>query len=264
MGREQGYTAPVTPISAVLITLNEAQRLDAALASVSFCDEVLVVDAGSTDDTCEIARAAGARVVVNTPWPGFVAQRNLAAERARHDWVLALDADERVTSALKQEIASLAVSGFGCAGYRIPRVAFYLGRQVRYTDWHPDPQLRLFDRRRGRWQGGLVHESVRVEGPLGHLRAEIEHYPYADIADHVQRINRYTTLWADQEVSAGRRTGRARLVGAPIWTFLRNYVLKRGALIGEGGLVISALGAYYTFLKLAKLRERTAGGRAPR
>jgi len=135
---------------------------------------------------------------------------------------------------------------------------------VRYTDWHPDPQLRLFDRRRGRWQGGLVHESVRVEGPLGHLRAEIEHYPYADIADHVQRINRYTTLWADQEVSAGRRTGRARLVGAPIWTFLRNYVLKRGALIGEVGLVISALGAYYTFLKLAKLRERTAGGRAPR
>jgi len=254
----------VTPVSAVLITLNEAQRLPAALASVSFCDDVVVVDAGSTDGTLEIARAAGARVVVNAPWPGFVAQRNFAADRACHDWILALDADERVTSPLREEIEALATAGFGCAGYRIPRVALYLGRHVRRSDWYPDPQLRLFDRKRGCWQGGLVHESVRVEGPVGRLRAEIEHAPYADISDHVRRINRYTTLWAEQEAAAGRRVGWMRLVGAPAWTFLRNYVVKRGALIGEVGLVISALGAYYTFLKLAKLRELTSGGHAER
>jgi hypothetical protein len=105
-----------------------------------------------------------------------------------------------------------------------------------------------------------VHESVRVDGPVGRLRAEIEHHPYADIADHVQRINRYTTLWAEQEANAGRHVGRAKLVSAPVWTFLRNYVFKRGVLMGQVGLIVSTLGAYYTFLKLAKLRER-AGGR---
>jgi glycosyltransferase involved in cell wall biosynthesis len=254
----------VIPVSAVLITLNEAQRLPAALASVSFCDDVVVVDAGSSDGTLEIARAAGARVVVKAPWPGFVAQRNLAAGQARHDWVLALDADERVTPALRAEIEALAAAGFECAGYRAPRVAHYLGRLVRRTDWYPDWQLRLFDRRRGAWQGGLVHESVRVDGRVGRLRGEIEHYPYADIGDHVRRIERYTTLWSEQAQAAGRRAGWLELLGAPLWTFVRNYVLKGGALIGEAGLVISLLGAHYTFLKLAKLRERRAQGRGAR
>jgi glycosyltransferase involved in cell wall biosynthesis len=257
-GASKAILPPVTPVSAVLITLNEAQRLPAALESVSFCDDIVVVDAGSTDGTVEIARASGARVVVNVPWPGFVAQRNLAAAQARHDWVLALDADERITAPLRMEITALAEAGFDCAGYRMPRLAFYLGRGVRRTDWYPDPQLRLFDRRRGRWQGRLVHESVRVEGAVGRLRGEIEHHPYADIADHVRRIDRYTSLWAEQAQAEGRHAGWVQLLGAPLWTFLRNYVLKGGVLIGEVGLIVSALGAYYTFLKLAKLRERTA------
>jgi glycosyltransferase involved in cell wall biosynthesis len=246
----------VAALSAVLITLDEERRLGAALESVSFCDEVLVVDAGSRDRTLDVARQAGARVLVHTPWPGFVAQRNYAIGAARHDWILALDADERVTPALRAEIESLASPGFAHAGYRVPRVTFYLGRWIRRTDWYPDRQLRLFDRRRGQWQGGLVHESVKVEGSTGRLSGEIEHRPYADISEHVRTIDRYTSLWADDAARAGRRAGRAALALTPAWSFFRNYVLKGGVLLGEAGWTISMLAAYYTLLKLAKLRER--------
>jgi glycosyltransferase involved in cell wall biosynthesis len=252
----------VPPLSAVLITRNEELRLPGALESVAFCDETLVVDCGSSDATCALAERAGARVIVNAPWPGFVAQRNLAVERARHDWVLCLDADERVTPALRDEIQAVRARGFGHAGYRAPRVAFYLGRWVRGTDWYPDLQLRLFDRRLGRWQGARVHESVLVDGSVGRLRHEIEHHPYADIADHLQAINEYTSLWALQAFEAGRRTSALELAGAPAWAFFRNYVLRGGLGLGRAGFTVSALGAYYTFLKLAKLDERTR--QAPR
>src|SRR5439155_1047044 len=127
-----------------------------------FCEEIVVVDCGSRDGTRRIAEAAGARVIVHEPWPGFVAQRNFAAQSARHDWLLAVDADERVSPGLRQEIQGRRAAGFTHAGYRIPRVARYLGRWIRGTDWYPDPQLRLWDRRRGRWEGALIHESVRV------------------------------------------------------------------------------------------------------
>jgi glycosyltransferase involved in cell wall biosynthesis len=245
----------VTPLSAVVIALDEEARIAAALESVRFCDETVVVDAGSTDRTREIAAAAGARVVVNAPWPGFVAQRNFATDQARHDWVLALDADERVTPALRDEIQALRASGFDRAGYRIPRVAYYLGRWIRGTDWYPDPQLRLFDRRRGRWRGALIHESVRVEGGVGRLRSELEHFTYDDVSDHLRAIDRYTTLWAQESFEAGRRTSLAEMAGAAGFAFVRNYLLRGGVLLGGPGLVVSALNSYYTFAKLAKLHE---------
>jgi glycosyltransferase involved in cell wall biosynthesis len=253
----------VTPLSAVLITHNEERNLAAALESVRFCDEIVVVDSGSTDRTREIAETAGARVVRSEPWPGFVAQRNLAADAARHDWILAVDADERVTAELRDEIQALRAAGFDRAGYRIPRVALYLGRWIRATDWYPDAQLRLFDRTRGRWQGGLVHESVRVDGGVGRLRSELQHHPYDDIGHHMRKIDSYTTLWAREAFAAGRRTGTLETLGAPGWAFLRNYVLKRGFLLGEAGLTVSLLNTHYTHAKLAKLRElMRADGRA--
>jgi glycosyltransferase involved in cell wall biosynthesis len=245
-----------TPLSAVLITLDEERSLPEALSSVAFCDEIVVVDSGSTDRTVELAGAAGARVTVAVPWPGFVAQRNRAVAEARHDWILALDADERLTPDLRHEIEALARDGLTAAGYRAPRVAHYLGRPIRGTDWYPDWQLRLFDRRRGCWRGGSVHESVAVDGRVDRLRGEIEHRPYADIAEHLRTIDRYTTLWADDAAAAGRQGRLISLLGSPAWAFFRNYVLKRGLVLGEPGLVVSALGAYYTFLKIAKLRER--------
>jgi len=238
------------------MTYNEEARLAAALASVAFCDETVVLDAGSTDRTRDIAHRFGARVHVNTPWPGFVAQRNLALQLARHDWVLVLDADERVTAALRAEIQRLRAAGFEHDGYRIPRVAHYLGRWIRATDWYPDPQMRLFDRRRGRWVGSLIHESVRVRGKAGRLRAELEHLPYFDLADHLRRIDRYTTLWADEAHARGRHAYAAELVLTPLWAFLRNYVFRRGLTLGSVGLTVSTVNAFYTYLKVAKLYER--------
>jgi glycosyltransferase involved in cell wall biosynthesis len=245
----------MTPLSAVLIVLNEERNLGGALASVAFCDDVVVLDGGSTDRTLEIARAAGARVVDGAPWPGFVEQRNRVLGLARHDWVLALDADERVTPALRDEIQALRASGFGHAGYRIPRVAHYLGRWIRGTDWYPDPQLRLFDRRLGRWQGALIHESVKVQGSVGRLRGDLEHHTYLDVSDHMQTIDRYTTLWARQAHAEGRRVHAFETTLATAWAFLRNYILRRGFLLGEAGLTVSTLNAYYTTAKLVKLRE---------
>jgi glycosyltransferase involved in cell wall biosynthesis len=245
----------VVPLSAVVITHNEEENLPEALRSVAFCDEIVVVDSGSSDETREKAQAAGARVILNQPWPGFAAQRNVAVDAARHDWVIALDADERVALPLRDEIQSRRARGFDCAGYRIPRVAFYLGRWVRATDWYPDPQVRLFDRTRARWEGAHVHESVRVRGKVGRLRSDMEHHPYVDIADHMRKIDRYTTLWAQQAFEAGRRTGILEMAGNGFWTFLRNYVLKRGFVLGSAGFTISVLNSYYTYTKLAKLQE---------
>jgi len=254
----RGAVTPIlrslTPISAVLITLNEERRLAAALESVRFCDEILVLDGGSTDRTREIAEAAGARVEFRA-WEGFTAQRNHAVAAARHDWILAVDADERITPALRAEIEALRAAGFAHAGYRIPRVAFYLGRWIRGTDWYPDPQLRLFDRRRGRWTGGLVHESVRVNGPVGRLRNDFEHHTYDDISDHLSTIDRYTTLWAQQARAEGKRAGPLDGCVASTWAFIRNYVIRRGFLLGEAGLTVSMFNAYYTYAKMAKLRE---------
>jgi glycosyltransferase involved in cell wall biosynthesis len=250
------------PLSAVLIALNEEKMLEAALRSVSFCDEIVLVDSGSSDRTCEIAAQAGARVIVNAPWPGFVAQRDFAVRAARHDWVLALDADERVGDALRVEIEGLRAGGFQAAGYRIPRVASYLGRSIRGTDWYPDWQVRLFDRTRAAWQGNLVHESVTVRGPVGRLRGELEHHPYADISDHLRKIDSYTTLWARQAHGAGRSSNVVDVLAGASWAFFRNYVLKRGFLLGSVGLLVSVLNTHYTFVKLAKLRELATGGDA--
>jgi glycosyltransferase involved in cell wall biosynthesis len=245
----------VVPLSAVLIAQNEESNIGDAIASVAFCDEIVLVDSGSTDATREVAQSKGARVIVNAPWPGFVAQRDFAVRAASHDWVIALDADERVSAALREEILQLRAVGFGHAGYRIPRVAFYLGRWVRATDWYPDWQVRLFDRTRAGWQGDLVHESVAVRGPVGRLRCELEHHPYVDISDHLRKIDSYTTLWAHQAHAAGRRSNVLDMSAGAAWAFLRNYLLKRGVLLGSAGFVISALNTHYTFAKLAKLRE---------
>jgi len=254
----------VTLLSAVLIAQNEESKIAPALESVRFCDEVVVVDSGSEDGTRGIAEAAGARVIVNAPWPGFVAQREFAVRAACHDWVLALDADERVTPALRAEVEGLRTRGFGHAAYRMPRVAFHLGRWVRGTDWYPDAQVRLFDRTRARWEGDLVHESVRTSGTVGRLQGELLHYPYADIGEHMRKIDRYTTLWARQFHAAGRRTGPVNMMAAGFWAFFRNYVIKRGAFLGSAGLIISTLNAYYTFVKLAKLYELTRTGHPSR
>lgn len=243
------------PLSVTVITLNEAAHIEDCLAAVSWVDDILVVDSGSTDDTVERARARGARVI-HRDWPGsYAAQKNFAAAQAAHDWILSLDADERVTPALAAEIQSILSSDPPVAGYRIPRLTYHLGRWIRTTDWYPDYQLRLYDRRRASWPARLVHESVKADGPIAYLTHDLEHYAYRDISHHHEAMSRYTTLAAQLMYDQGRRAGVFDLTVHPLAAFLRNYLLKRGFLDGVPGLVISGMNAYYVFLKFAKLWE---------
>jgi len=242
------------PLSVTIITKNEAADIDAALESVSWADEIVVVDAQSTDDTAAIARRRTGRVVVRE-WPGYGAQKNYAASIAAHDWILSLDADERVTPALAAEIRALVAGSPREAAFRIPRVTWHLGRWIRTTDWYPDYQVRLYDRRAAEWTGAYVHEAVAVRGEVGRLRAELQHYAYRDIADHLETIDRYTTLAARQMHEAGRRASAVDLAVHPPLAFLRNYAARGGWRDGEAGFIISSMNAYYVFLKFAKLWE---------
>ncbi len=243
------------PVSVTVITLNESANLPGALDSVSWADEIVVVDAESTDETASVARRHTPRVIVRE-WPGYVAQKNFAAEQACHDWILSIDADERVSPALAAEIRAVLQSEPREAGFRVPRASFYLGRWLRSTDWYPDFQLRLYDRRRARWEGRYVHESVAADGPVRDLRGELLHHPYRDIAHHVRTIDRYTTLVVEQAAEDGRRASIGDVVIRPPLAFLRNYLLRRGILDGQVGLIVSLLNSYYVFLKFAKLWER--------
>jgi glycosyltransferase involved in cell wall biosynthesis len=244
----------VPALSVTIITLNEAAHIGAAIDSVAFADEVIVVDAGSIDETTAIAAAKGVRVETRA-WTGWVDQKNFAASLASHDWILSIDADERVTPALDTEIRTLLASEPPFHGYRVPRVTFHLGRWIRTTDFYPDFQTRLYDRRAARWRGKYVHESVSVDGAVGQLRNELQHYSYRDLRDHLARINHYTTLAARQMQESGRRSGPIHLLVHPPAAFLRNYILRRGFLDGTAGLTLSAVNAYAVFLKFAKLWE---------
>jgi len=244
----------VPPVTVTVITKNEREALADALRSVSWADELIVVDSGSTDDTVKIARQFTEHVHVRT-WNGYIDQKNHAASLASHDWILSLDADERVTPELASEIQRLLGSNPPSHGYRIPRVSFYFGRWMRTTDMYPDYQLRLYDRRHARWTGKYVHESVKVDGRVGYLRHELAHYPYRNLSEHLIRMDKYTTLAARQMYEDGRRAGILDLVLHPPAAFLRNYVLRRGFIDGQAGLVISIVNSYYVFLKFAKLWE---------
>jgi glycosyltransferase involved in cell wall biosynthesis len=243
----------VPKLSVTVITKNEAAHIAAAIASVKWADEILVVDSESSDRTLAIAGECGARTVVRG-WSGYGAQKNYAASIAAHDWILSLDADERVTPALADEIRTV-VGNPSQAAYRMPRVTWHLGQWVRSTDWYPDHQLRLYDRRRAQWTRHYVHEAVAVQGEVGQLRGELQHFPYRDISDHLETIDRYTTYAARQMHESGRRAGLLQLAGHPPLAFLRNYLVRGGVNEGVPGFVISALNAYYVFLKFAKLRE---------
>jgi glycosyltransferase involved in cell wall biosynthesis len=244
----------VPKLSVTVITKNEAANIGDALQSVAWADELVVVDAMSTDDTVSIARRYTDRVIARD-WPGYVAQKNYAASVASHDWILSLDADERVSPNLADEIRSTLTAGPTHGGYRIPRVTWHLGRWIRTTDWYPDDQLRLYDRRTAEWAGRYVHESVSVRGSVGRLKGELQHLAYRDIADHLETIDRYTTFAASQMHEADKKAGLVQLAGHPPLAFLRNYVLRGGFRDGIPGLIISAMNAYYVFLKLAKLWE---------
>ena len=249
-------------LSVVIITRDEASNIAGALESVAWANDVVVVDSGSTDDTVAIARRYTDRVT-SREWEGYGAQKNYATGLAAHDWVLSLDADERISSELTQEIDAVMRGGPPVQGYRIPRTTRYLGRWIRSTDWYPDHQLRLYDRRVARWSTRHVHESVSVKGRVGKLRAEILHYAYRGLSHHLATIDRYTALSVKQMVAEHQQAGWLDLIGHPPLVFLRNYMWRRGFRDGVPGLIISLMNSYYVFLKFAKLWEHQRRDRDP-
>ncbi|MCB1021000.1 MAG: glycosyltransferase family 2 protein [Acidobacteria bacterium] len=245
-------------ISGALITLDEEKNLPRALASLAFCDEIVVLDSGSADRTVELARQAGARVEQRA-WTGYADQKNAVAALASHDWILSLDADEEVSPELAASIARLRAEGPAAAGYAFPRRARYLGRWIGHGGWYPDAKVRLYDRRKARWRGNYVHESVVADAETGRLDGDLLHYTCDTFSQHIQSVDRYTTLAARQMRAAGRRPSLARLVVAPPWTAFRTYVLQRGFLDGVQGLLIAAMAGFYVFAKYAKAREGEPG-----
>ena len=248
-------------LSVTIITFNEEAQLPRCLAALEgLADEVLVVDSLSTDATVAIARAAGARVI-EQPWLGYAEQRNLAQAQARHDHVLALDADEVLSPELRASIAA-AKAHWAADGYTLNRLTNYCGLWVRHAGWYPDRKLRLVDSRTGaRWTGGHVHEWLELPptARTAHLAGDLLHYSYATVAEHVAQQNRFSTGSARTYHERGRRSSIARIVLAPTYKFWRDYLFKLGFLHGYYGLVLCAISAYSVFLKYVKLYELQRG-----
>jgi glycosyltransferase involved in cell wall biosynthesis len=241
-------------ISATVITYNEERNIARAMESLRCCDEIIVVDSGSIDRTAEIAERLGAKIV-ESPWPGYARQKNLAAEHASNDWILSVDADEALSEALEGEIWQIKKNGPEFDAYTVPRLAQYMGRWILHSGWYPDRKVRLYDRNKARWVGDFVHESVEVNGRLGHLQSDLLHFTCDSFAEHFKTMDRYTTLAAEQIVSQSKQPGWGKLLLDPPWTFLRSYVIQRGFQDGVEGLTIAYMAALYNFVKYAKARN---------
>jgi glycosyltransferase involved in cell wall biosynthesis len=246
-------------LSACIITFNEADRIEECVRSVGFCDEIIVVDSHSTDATRELAAALGARVI-ERDWPGYRSQKQFAVQTARHDWVLCLDADERVSAQLAAEVKAVRAGGFeSAAGWSLPRITQYFGRFLRHGNAYPDRLVRLFDRRLGGWSGYEIHENTRVTGRIGKLRGPLEHYPYRSLSDHQNRMQRYADLMAQALYDAGKRCGLAKVLINPQWRFMRGYLLRLGFLDGWRGLVFALIESNYVRRKYLGLYIRSRG-----
>ena len=247
-------------ISAVIIAFNEEKNIAQAVESVAWADEILVVDSESTDRTRQIAESLGAKVLIQN-WLGFAKQKQFAVDKATNDWVFSLDADERVSDELKNEILQLKnLSENELAdGYKIPRLSFYMNRPIRHSTWYPDWQLRFYNRRKGKWKDVLVHESVKlIDGTkIEKLRGDILHFSMENAAHHNRKLTEiYAPLAAEQMFLQGKRTTPIKIVFAGFSAFFQNYILKGGFLDGFPGFCIARFASHYTFLKYLLLWEK--------
>ena len=245
-----------------MITRNEEANIGPCLDALAFCDERVVVDAGSTDRTVALARERGARVETHD-WHGFGAQKNFALSLAQGDWVLSIDADERVSPALAREIERAVAEG-RADGYEIPRLSSFVGREMRHSGWFPDYVLRLFRRGKARFSDDLVHERVICDGPVGRLTEQLAHRSVTRLEQAISRIDRYSTAGAEMLVASGRRVSFAQGITHGLWSFFRAYVLRLGFLDGHAGFLLAvanAEGTYYRYMKawLTQRRKSEVG-----
>ncbi len=245
-------------LSVIVITKDESTAIRACLESLRWADEIVVVDGGSRDDTVAICREYTDRVYVNADWPGFGAQKNRALAHATGEWVLSVDADERVSPALRQEIQQ-AIRLDRFPGYEIPRRSSYCGRVLRHGGWWPDYVLRLFKRQQGRFSNRQVHEKVIVMGKCGRFKEPLIHETFGSLEEVLDKVNRYSSAGAQMLRERGQRGGLRAALAHGLWAFIRTYFLKAGLLDGREGLMLAisnAEGTYYRYLKLAYLSDR--------
>lgn len=241
-------------LSAVIITKNEEDNLERCLKSVSFCDEIVVVDSQSTDRTKEIAQKYTDKVY-DKEWLGFEAQRTLALSLATNDWILSIDADEEVPLELRNEICTLLNSGDSHSAYTCPRKTIHFNRWIKYGGWYPNRLVRLFKKSQGSWKGDAVHEFWQTTGTVGALTSDLLHYSFADLSDQVERNNKYSSLGAKKLSTVNKKFSLFKMLLKPTSKFLETYLLKMGFLDGYPGFIISVSAAYSVFLKWAKLWE---------
>lgn len=244
-------------LSVTVITRNEAPGIARMLESVRWADEIVLVDSGSDDDTVEIAKSAGARVL-HRDFDDFASQKNFAQSQAGNDWILNLDADEICPPALAQEIQSLPASG--PAGYYIPRRNYFQDRWIRHSGWYPDYKLRLYQRSSGTWSG-RVHESIKLKGGTGRIKAPLEHRTYKGFERYLSTVVLYSRMAAEQMKDEGKNAGVLDLLFRPPAAFFRKYLLQAGILDGRPGFVIAALSAYGIFCRYSFLWEMRNGER---
>ena len=250
-------------LSDILITKNEASRLAATLEAVAFADEIIVLDSGSTDGTLELARKFTDKVQVTADWPGFGPQKNRALDLAGGDWVLSLDADERLTPELAAEIQAV-IAAPKAEVYELPRSSSFCGRSMNHSGWWPDYVFRLFRRGAARFSDDLVHERLVFEGTAGRLTAPLLHESFRTLDEVLSKINHYSSAGAEQALARGKQGGLGKAVGHGLWAFLRTYFLRAGFLDGREGFLLavtSAEAVYYRYVKLMYLREQGRDGR---
>ncbi len=255
--RAQENDRKVQPtVSAIVVCFNEERNIEACLESLRWCDEIVVVDSFSTDRTVVICRQYTDRII-QRPWAGYRDQKSFAHSQATKDWILLVDADERVTPQLRDEIrASLNHDAGRFVGFAIPRLVFYLGRWWRRGGWYPDYKVRLFRRDRARWGGMDPHEKILVDGKVRRLTQPLHHFSYRNIDDHIQRINRFTTISSRELKKENQPWRLSDALLRPAYRFFRSYVIKRGFMEGFAGFYMAVTAAMYVFLKYAKLWER--------
>ncbi len=243
-------------ISAFVICKNEERNIRRCLESLKWCDEIVVVDSGSTDETLTICSEYTSKIIVR-PWTGYVAQKTFALEQCSNSWVLNVDSDEEVSSELREEILEvLARNGSSpraANGYYLPRVVYYLGRWWKKGGWYPEYRLRLLRREQTSWGGEDPHERAVVSGSTAKLRSELRHFTYADIYEHVDSLNNFSTVSAQSMFERGEKSSWVKMFINPFARFFKFYVLKRGFLEGKAGLIVAMLEGYYVFLKYSKL-----------
>ena len=252
-------------LSVIVITKNEAHNIQSCLESVLFADQIVVVDSGSSDTTVELAREMGAEVTVNRDWKGFGVQKNRALALARCDWVLALDADERVTPALRAQIIAV-LQAPKYSGYSLSRLSSYCGQYMRHSGWYPDRVTRLFKRQAAVFSNELVHERIVISESVGQLDAILLHESFKDFESVLDKANRYSTAGAQALFERGKTASLGKAVVHGLWAFFRTYVLRLGFLDGRMGLVLAisnAEGTYYRYLKLW-LHSQALSGSKPR